>query len=440
MSYDNQSSQMIPPPGTQNHIDLDAMMQALQGNLREKPMSYLLKVAAYYEATGHLYIGTGTFYVKVQFGLGKPVNAASQLAKGEEAIIDLFTWPDAQLVFEPGKQPESVNVLETAEGLIVKGEAFLADLRFLEENYISESSFLIRSSKLSKRKLEAIVHLSSLSNTQALLDMYGNIYGTLNLADVAERMGFKRSEWVGAAAELLRLGLLLAPDGRSLQMFDTSSANLTGDELPVVEAKIATVESTRPTVESSRPTVELIGSSAKTFRAGIPDLRNLDLADLENSVKALSDANTELLTDASFTFMLSHEFARAHRFGSILTLAAFCITVEGVSDSAIPLTDLRLITRALLDTKRETDLLGHFGERSFAFLLPNVDSTQTCIMVDRINQSLPSLVPSLGYLRPMLHFGISTAPADATSIMALSTMAQANMRMAAEQKVNRLAI
>jgi hypothetical protein len=79
--------------------------------------------------------------------------------------------------------------------------------------------------------------LSSLTNHQALLDMYGNIYGTLNLADVAERMGFKRSEWVAASAELLRLGLLLAPDGRSLQVFDTSSADLTQDEAPVEPQK-----------------------------------------------------------------------------------------------------------------------------------------------------------------------------------------------------------
>jgi hypothetical protein len=41
-----------------------------------------------------------------------------------------------------------------------------------------------------------------------------------------------RSEWVAAAAELLRLGLLLAPDGRSLQEFDTSSADLTEEEAP----------------------------------------------------------------------------------------------------------------------------------------------------------------------------------------------------------------
>jgi hypothetical protein len=233
VSYDNRPSQLMP--GSSAPDNADAMMQALQGNLREKPISYLLKVAAYYEATGHLYVGTGAFNVKVQFGLGKPVNASSPLGKGDEAIIDLFTWSDGQLVFELGRQPESVNILETADGLVTKGEAFIANLKFLEDNFITESSFLIRSSKLSKRKLEAVVNLSSLQNHQALLDMYGNVYGTLNLADVAERMGFKRSEWVAAAAELLKLGLLLAPDGRSLQVFDTSSADLTEDEVPVAE-------------------------------------------------------------------------------------------------------------------------------------------------------------------------------------------------------------
>ena len=204
VSYDNRPSQLMPGSSTPDNVD--AMMQALQCNLREKPISYLLKVAAYYEAPGHLYVGTGAFNVKVQFGLGKPVNASSPLGKGDEAIVDLFTWSDGQLVFELGRQPESVNILETAEGLITKGEAFIANLKFLEDNFITESSFLIRSSKLSKAKLEAIVNLSSLQNRQALLDMYGNVYGTLNLADVAERMGFKRSEWVAAAADLLQIG------------------------------------------------------------------------------------------------------------------------------------------------------------------------------------------------------------------------------------------
>gem|GEM_PF-886706 len=444
VSYDNRPSQLMPESGTPDNVE--AMMQALQGNLREKPISYLLKVAAYYEATGHLYIGTGAFNVKVQFGLGKPVNASSPLGKGEETIVDLFTWTDGQLVFELGRQPESVNILESAEGLVTKGEAFLANLKFLEENFITESSFLIRSAKLSKRKLEAIVNLSSLTNHQALLDMYGNIYGTLNLADVAERMGFKRSEWVAAAAELLRLGLLLAPDGRSLQVFDTSSADLTQDEAPVVEPQKKVSEHSQATGQTppvDQPKVwtsEPKTLSSKTFKVGVPEMRHLEFSHLENSLKALSNPDTELLSDETFIFMLSHEFARAHRFGSILTLAAFCISAENATDNLISQKDLHVITKALLDTKRETDLLGHFGEQSFAYLLPNVDSAQTCIMVDRINQSLPTLLPTLGHLRPMFHFGISTAPTDATSIVALSTMAQANMRMAAEKRVNRLAI
>lgn len=445
VSYDNRPSQLMP--GSSAPDNADAMMQALQGNLREKPISYLLKVAAYYEATGHLYVGTGAFNVKVQFGLGKPVNASSPLGKGDEAIIDLFTWSDGQLVFELGRQPESVNILETADGLVAKGEAFIANLKFLEDNFITESSFLIRSSKLSKRKLEAVVNLSSLQNHQALLDMYGNVYGTLNLADVAERMGFKRSEWVAAAAELLKLGLLLAPDGRSLQVFDTSSADLTEDEVPVVEAtKSLSGQSQQPMQQSqqlnlqNQSVVQPQPLVTKTFKVGIPEMRNLEFSDLENSLKTLSNPDTGLLSDETFIFMLSHEFARAHRFGSILTLAAFSISAENAKDNLISLSDLRVVTKALLDTKRETDLLGHFGEQSFAFLLPSVDSAQTCIMVDRINQSLPTLLPTLGHLRPMLHFGISTAPTDATSIVALSTMAQANMKMAAEKRVNRLAI
>jgi hypothetical protein len=73
----------------------------------------------------------------------------------------------------------------------------------------------------------------------------------------------------------------------------------------------------------------------------------------------------------------------AHRFGSILTLAAFSIAPR-MQSNLISLSDLR-VTKALL-YKRETDLLGHFGEQSFAFLLPSVDSARRIMVV--VSESL----------------------------------------------------
>lgn len=53
-----------------------------------------------------------------------------------------------------------------------------------------------------------------------LSEIYGNVYGTLNLADVAERLSLRRSQWVMGVAHLLRAGIFLAPDGKSLKITD----------------------------------------------------------------------------------------------------------------------------------------------------------------------------------------------------------------------------
>src|SRR5208282_2764985 len=85
------------------------------------------------------------------------------------------------------------------------------------QNAISESSFLIRAAKLTTKEVENITKSVNFYKPEQLSEFYGNIYGTLNLKDAAERMRISRSKWVSTAATLLRLGLLLSPEGKNLK-------------------------------------------------------------------------------------------------------------------------------------------------------------------------------------------------------------------------------
>ncbi len=203
--------------------NLPAVQVALQGDLIEKPMSYLLKAAAHYDATGHLHVGSEAFRISIQFGLGKVVHALSPFQKGDEAVIELFTWTDGRLTFENGRQPDKVTIMESNESLISRGQAYVADSRFLEDNAITEASFLMRASKLTPQELASTAALVPYYNPDLLIELYGNIYGTLNLKDAAARMNLPRSKWVSISAMLLRLGLLLSPEGKSLKSIDTKS-------------------------------------------------------------------------------------------------------------------------------------------------------------------------------------------------------------------------
>ena len=139
-----------------------------------------------------------------------------------------------------------------------------------------------------------------------------------------------------------------------------------------------------------------------------------------------------------FLFMLTHEFATAHRFQEILTLAVFSIKFETAPDDMVPIEDVCQIIRAVEKVKRDVDLFGHFGDRSFALLLPRVDSARTCILVDRINERLPQMVPALAANGPKLYFGLATAPTDAASLAPLVKVAHEKMQAAAGQGLHRL--
>lgn len=175
---------------------------------------------------------------------------------------------------------------------------------------------------------------------------------------------------------------------------------------------------------------------AGQIKIGVPDsVIEIDPAQTETVWKALSRRETDILTFNALQFFLEREFARAYRFRSVLSLALFCVSVDGQKDPSLSHEACAVLTRAISQIKRDVDMFGHFGDRSFGLLLPMVETQQACNLVVRIDSELAKMQEAAGTLKPVLHFGLASVPQDATDLHGLVKAAQLAMIEAANRKV-----
>ncbi len=434
------------------------MTKVLEGDLSEKPISWLLMAAQHYEVTGRLQVGLAACNVIVQFGLGRAVHAQSPFCSGPEAIMDLFIWKDGRVRFESGRQPESVTVQETIEDLIRRGEAYASSLAFLEQHGIGELSFLVRPpARHAVGEIERRLKKGQPIDTTMQMEFYSNIYGTRNLKDTAEKLGLTPSQWVSISANLLQLGIFLTPDGRSIQTVEPD----TPDPIPTAEYQalrlqqvaakpqnIANLWHTKATVNAPEQPVQpdrqaqpvqadqlvqpivsdVTITPTSMFKMGVPNhIITLDAADQNSVMMMLSEPDTAILKFEALQFFIAREFARACRFKTLLTLVLFSIRCGGGEGQKVPDEVVILVTGTVSRIKRDVDMFGHFGKQAFGLLLPNVDSNQACLLVDRISSDLLQLTPDLRQYNVSLHFGLASVPQDTSDVNGLVKAAQVAM-------------
>lgn len=150
---------------------------------------------------------------------------------------------------------------------------------------------------------------------------------------------------------------------------------------------------------------------------------------------ALTRPETGLLAGGAFQFMLEREFTRAFRFGNAFALLLFCIKHE---TPHMPAKALLSLSQTIATIKREVDLMGHFGDKCFGIILPDVDSARACFLVDRIITELPERSPELADYSPAFYFGIASVPQDGTNLKTVVSNAQKAMFEAAQRNVARV--
>ncbi|CAN5185443.1 hypothetical protein BH10CYA1_BH10CYA1_41070 [soil metagenome] len=435
-----------PEPSADN---IEALM-ALAGDLSEKPIQWLLMAAQHYEVTGRLQVGLAACPVNLQFGLGRPLHAQSPFCVGPEAIMDLFIWKDGKVKFETGKHPDHVTVQESVEDLITRGEAYAESLAFLETHGINELSFLVRPpTRPAPGEIEERLKKGQPIDFNVQMEFYSNIYGTRNIKDTAEKLSLVPSRWTSIAANMLQLGILLTPDGKSVQVIvderaverkstaEFDALRLPGSTAPKPEPEpLSSLWQTKATVHQPRPIQSEVTMTPDSMaKAGILNhIVTLDAADHNKVLSMLSSPDDGIYTFEAVQFFLAKEFIRACRFKTMLTLALFSIS-SGQSKVS-PLVS-NLVTATVSRIKRDVDVFGHFGPSAYALLLPNVESNQACLLVDRINSELLEITPDLNQSSLALHFGLASVPGDTSEINGLVKAAQVAMFHATSNQVLR---
>lgn len=192
--------------------------------------------------------------------------------------------------------------------------------------------------------------------------------------------------------------------------------------------------------------IQQVGADREFFDVGVPaDLLTFDQSSAKEVFASLTNRQTGALTYPAFQFFLEREFARAFRFSAEFSLLLFCIRLGGEQNATtsvpvLPMSALASATQAVNQVKREVDILGHVGDKSFGLILPGVNSSQSLALVDRIVAELPKLAPKLGGYWPILHFGIAGVPADARDLQSLVRGTQEAMIEAARRNYSRIRV
>lgn len=208
-----------PQEVTASHeAEQQSTMRLMSGNLKTRPIAWLLQTAAQSELTGELKIEGPNGKVIVQFGLGRPVHAVTANLVGTEAILDLFAWTDGTATFVEGKQPETASVQDSSEEILKQGSKMLESLGFLARHGMNGDSILSRPPiGLNEEQLEQRLKDGFDYGFKMQRSYYRALDGQLTLRQVGAKIGLDASRLFAITVNFLKLGLILTPDGQSLR-------------------------------------------------------------------------------------------------------------------------------------------------------------------------------------------------------------------------------
>lgn len=221
-----------PAPAAAPPSNRPPLAKLLSGSLDQRPISAIIQTAQQEDATGKLIIEAPMGEGVVHFMHGVPEHATTPSQTGVEAIIEMFTWTQGKVIFNQSTKSDTVTIHQTVEQILYRGAQLIENIAFLQENGINELSQLrrvpapITEKEFEKRILEGPPLGLDLQKT-----FFQNVDGSRSLQDIATFLSLAPSQWVAICVNLLRLGLLVTPDGKSIQ-FLLQSQTLSGPTPP----------------------------------------------------------------------------------------------------------------------------------------------------------------------------------------------------------------
>jgi len=165
----------------------------LAGELTKISLPSLIQLLRNGELTGKICLTQGTHTAFLYVDEGRVIHAESEIAEGLDALLELFLWLNGTFSFIEGPVdaiPQSIPDQEAPEKIIREGLAYLEQQKFLDQLRVTPRSIL--------KPASPSVRTSN--------PMFAQLDGKTPLAEIGEKLGLSRRDFVFLVFELLEKG------------------------------------------------------------------------------------------------------------------------------------------------------------------------------------------------------------------------------------------
>lgn len=213
--------------------------------------------------------------------------------------------------------------------------------------------------------------------------------------------------WTHTSQDVRLIHNLIAPE-----FHGTGAGQAAGAENA---AALASVESTNGDKSGEAATAQKGGEEGEEEATGELDS---DTLAIQSVFRSLCRPETGLFTYPAFLYFVDQEWRRFRRGGLPFSLMIFQISYREVdvrvSSKPLSIEAIHEAALRITATKRDLDLLAHYGAFDFAVLLPHTEADGAAVFAGRVQQALTAspLVPGLSADGTMLYGGIAQMPGD----------------------------
>lgn len=230
ISYSTPGNKYNTPGSTlaaqQQQSNRPPLTKLLSGSLESIPLTSIIQVSAKEDATGRLVIESPEGAEgSINFLHGRPVHATTPTQSGLEALLELCTWMQGKISFTQGTKADTTTINQSVEQVLYLAAQLIENIGFLQEHQIDDMAVLTRTSNaISEQAFEKRILDGPPLGLELQKRFFQNLDGNRTLKDVSVLLSLNPSQWIAIATNLLKLGLVLTPDGRNV-IEDTSQPN-----------------------------------------------------------------------------------------------------------------------------------------------------------------------------------------------------------------------
>jgi hypothetical protein len=383
-------TQVSPPP--KQAEAMPAGQANLDGDLRDMPVPGLLQSCSLNKMTGCLHIVGDQGKGEVFFLDGTPMHANTMEATGDQGMIELITWEKGNFKFFRDEKSKHHTVTKRLDTLLMEGVALLDQSKALQNAGFKLESYPSRKPPiLSEPQFEAKIKSHGVPVNMAVQkQLFTLLDGCTSVLEILRKRPLPKTEWIPLLFNLLICDLVNIAD--------------------------------KPVRAPARRPLEAM---------------SIDHGAIQQAMKTLVRAETNLFTYPIFLFLLEQEFFRFERSGTPFGLVIFEAGLR-LPDGRVEALNLPLVqemTSRIKQAIRNTDVFGHYETFDYALLLPATDIPGAVLVAQRL-VSLLNEPPLQKDLRdPLcLAFGVAGVPEDGKDLGLLLSATSQSKNLAKRSK------